>query len=87
MSNLSTILGVSLGITIGACSACTTKQGTAAVNTAVDTAVCVINHWGDPPEKIVTECDGVTVADVNRILDAATAMQVRKDAGVKSVQP
>lgn len=70
-----------------ACSACTKAQGTAVETVTVDTTICVLTHFSDPPEQIATECGLAAVEDVVKILDAAHAMQARLAADAGSVSP
>lgn len=51
-----------------------------------DVTLCVLEHSTEPPEQIASECAGITVADVIRILQAHKAAELReasqpKDAG------
>jgi hypothetical protein len=60
--------------------ACTKAQGTAIETAGIDSAVCVLNHWGETPEQIVHDCAGVTLPDVVKILDAHKAAEVQEKA-------
>ena len=78
---------VAVACLLVACSSCTKAQGTAVETVTVDSTVCVLTHFSDPPETIAAECGIALVEDVTKILAAGAAMHARMAAGQKSVQP
>jgi hypothetical protein len=62
--------------------ACTKEQTSAVVTVSLDTGICILNHFSDPPATIAKECGVAAVEDVIKFLDAQHAAMVRA-----SVQP
>ena len=65
------------------CSWLSSPQGAASEKAAVDLAVCVLNHIGEPVAQIATDCGASAVGDVIAILDAHNAAMARADAGAE----
>jgi|SRR6185312_10987719 len=71
---------LAIGFFAGAVTACTKEQTSAVATVSLDTGICILNHAGDPPATIATECGVATIEDVIRFLDAQHAAMVRASA-------
>lgn len=79
---LCVILGGSL-----ACQACSPATISKVETVSIDSTVCVLNHFSDPPAQIASECGIAAIEDVVKVLEAHRAAMVRELNDAGSVKP
>jgi hypothetical protein len=81
------VLLVALPMALGACSGGTSPTVTKVETVTIDSTVCILTHFSDPPATIAAECGLATVEDVVKVLSAHKAAMARELADAGSVRP